>query len=61
MEVYRGATLALRIRSIGEAAGLEINAEGIGFRPARKPDAAPPVRQKAKPLSRVPERERAAP
>jgi hypothetical protein len=45
MEVYRGATLALRVRSIGEAAGLEINAEGTGFRPARKPDAAPSVRQ----------------
>jgi hypothetical protein len=41
MEVYRGATLALRIRSIGEAAGLEINADGTGFRPARQPDAAP--------------------
>jgi hypothetical protein len=44
MEVYRGATLALRIRSIAEAAALEINSEGTGFRPARKPDAAPPVR-----------------
>jgi hypothetical protein len=44
MEVFRNGTLALRIRSIGEAAGLEINAEGTGFRPARQPDAAPPMR-----------------
>jgi hypothetical protein len=44
MEVYRGATLALRIRSIGEAAELEINGEGTGFRTARKPDAASPMR-----------------
>ena len=46
LEVFRGATLALRIRSIGEAAGLEIAADGVGFRPARQPDAAPPMRQK---------------
>jgi hypothetical protein len=44
MEVFRGATLALRIRAIGEAAGLEINSEGTGFRPARPPDAALPRR-----------------
>jgi hypothetical protein len=48
MEVFRGATLALRIRTIGEAAGLEINAEGTGFRPARKPDTAPPMRRNGK-------------
>jgi hypothetical protein len=48
MEVFRGATLALRIRAIGEAAGLEINSEGTGFRPARQPDAAPPVRSSTK-------------
>src|SRR5579863_1962068 len=28
IEIYRGATLALRVRSIGEAACLEINAKG---------------------------------
>ncbi len=44
MEVFRTGTLALHIRSIGEAAGLEINSEGTGFRPARRPDAASPVR-----------------
>jgi hypothetical protein len=31
LEAYRGATLCLRIRSIGEAAGLRVNAEGTGF------------------------------
>jgi len=31
MEVYRGATLALRVRSIGEAAELEINSKGTAF------------------------------
>jgi hypothetical protein len=48
MEVYRGATLALRIRSVGEAAGVEINGDGNGFRTARKPDAAPPMRSNGK-------------
>jgi len=33
LEAYRGATLCLRVRSIGEAAKLEI--DGIGFRPIR--------------------------
>jgi hypothetical protein len=42
LEAYRGETRCLRVRSIGEAADLEIS-EG-GFRPARKPDAGPPMR-----------------
>ena len=46
MEVYRGATLALRIRSIGEAAGLEINSKGTGFVPARAVRTASPMRKK---------------
>ena len=41
LEVYRGATLALQIRSIGEAAGLEVNSKGTGFRAVR---AASPMR-----------------
>ena len=45
LEAYRGETPCLRIRSIGEAAALEINAYGTGFRPRREADAAPPVRQ----------------
>jgi hypothetical protein len=31
LEVFRGAVLALRVRSIGEGAGLEVNAKGTGF------------------------------
>ena len=46
LEVYRRRTLALRVRSIGEAASLEINGDGTGFRRLRAPDAAPPVRPK---------------
>jgi hypothetical protein len=38
-------TLALRVRSIGEAAGLEVNGDGAGFRPATKPGRAPLVGQ----------------
>jgi hypothetical protein len=47
MEVYRGKTLCLKARSIGEAAGLQINANGTGFEPfksRRKDRAAPPTR-----------------
>jgi hypothetical protein len=43
MEAYRGTTLALRIRSIGEAAGLEVTSEGVRFRPARQPHPARPI------------------
>jgi hypothetical protein len=32
LEAYRGETLCLTVRSIGEAAGLEINGKGTGFR-----------------------------
>jgi hypothetical protein len=45
LDAYRGDTLCLRIRSIGEAARLEINGGGNGFRRSREPDAAPPMRQ----------------
>jgi hypothetical protein len=43
LEVYRGNTVCLSIRSIGEAATLEINNAGDGFRRRREPDAAAPV------------------
>ena len=43
LEAYRGSVLCLRVRSIGEAAALEINGDGTGFRPARKADAASPM------------------
>lgn len=43
LDVWRNGILCLRIRSIGEAAGLELNGDGTGFRPIRKPDAASPI------------------
>jgi hypothetical protein len=44
LEAYRGATLALRVKSIGRAAGLEVSPRGVGF--VRQPDCqrAPPMR-----------------
>jgi hypothetical protein len=47
LRVFRGETLALRVRSIGEGAGLELNGDGTGFRPRRQPDAASPVGESA--------------
>jgi hypothetical protein len=44
LHAYRDETLCLIVSSIGEAASLEINGEGTGFRPAREPDAAAPMR-----------------
>jgi hypothetical protein len=46
LNVYRGDVLALRVRSIGEAAGLEINSKGSGFIKRRVPvRIAPPIAQ----------------
>jgi hypothetical protein len=36
LDVWRGDVLCLRIRSIGEAAGLEVSPHGVGF--VRRPD-----------------------
>ena len=47
---WRGKVLCLRVRSIGEAAALEINGDGTGFRPRREPDAASPIRKSDRPL-----------
>jgi hypothetical protein len=41
VEIYRGATLALRVRSIGEAAALEMNSKGTGFVPQAVRRASP--------------------
>ena len=43
--VFRGDVLALRIRTIREGAALEVNKDGIGFRPFRGGDAASLVRK----------------
>jgi hypothetical protein len=41
LNAYRGNTLCLKVRSIGEAAKLEINGEGTGFRPYRRAGRSP--------------------
>jgi hypothetical protein len=46
LEAYRGDVLCLRVRSIGEAAGLRIGSHGVGFEAAPECDAAPPMRLK---------------
>jgi hypothetical protein len=33
LDAYRGDTLCLKVRSIGEGARLEIDGKGVGFRP----------------------------
>ena len=48
LEAWRGGTLCLRIRSIGEAAGLRVNTSGTGFTPLGEPTAAPPMRRTAR-------------
>jgi hypothetical protein len=47
LNVYRGETLALRIRSIGQAAQLRVGGQGVGSERASECGAAPPMRQPA--------------
>jgi hypothetical protein len=54
LHAYRGEMLCLLVRSIGEAAELEINGDGTGFRRRRQPDAAPPIEESASALTRHP-------
>ena len=44
MQIFRGETLALTVRSIGEAAGLEVNHRGTGFVARCEGRPAPPMR-----------------
>jgi hypothetical protein len=54
LHVYRKNTLALRVRSIGEAAALEINSKGTGFIKCRHAvRTAPPVAQLGQIVSRT--------
>ena len=46
LEVRRGETLSLRVRSIGEGARLEVNAKGNGFIARRAVRAGPSARKK---------------
>jgi hypothetical protein len=43
LEVYRSGVLALRVPSIGEAAGLEVNSHGTAFVALRKRRTASPI------------------
>jgi hypothetical protein len=56
LDAYRSETLALHVRSIGEAAGLEVNGEGIGFRPRSQPGRQPLVSQNRRVATSTPER-----
>jgi hypothetical protein len=47
MDVYRGATLALRVRSLRQAARLEINGHGTGFVVRAIGGPAPPIASEA--------------
>jgi hypothetical protein len=59
LEIYRGSTLALRVRSIGEGARLEPASNGVGFRWACEAGQAPDSAFPAPPgshLARKPEK-----
>jgi hypothetical protein len=44
LEAYRGETLCLCIRSIGEGARLQVNSQGRGFEPRQEPRPASSMR-----------------
>jgi hypothetical protein len=54
MEVYRGSTLALHVRSIGGAANLRVNTAGTGFTMQQEPTSAPPMSINAPEAARRP-------
>jgi hypothetical protein len=47
LQAFRGDTLCLKLRSIGEAARLRINSKGTGFIVATNVRTAPPMRPMA--------------
>src|SRR5262245_33437689 len=51
LEVYRAAILALKVRSIGQAARLDVNSKGTGFVAYRGVRTAPPIAPKDCPAS----------
>ena len=52
LEAYRGDILCLRIRSIGEGAGLRVATHGAGFESLPECTAGPQARQKVDEVSR---------
>src|SRR5437868_3032071 len=49
LEIYRGKVLAIRVRSIGEAANLRTATHGTGFEWLPRCTGAPPIAQTGKP------------
>jgi hypothetical protein len=49
LEAYRGPILCLIVRSIGEAADLDVRSGAVGFKRHRGWRAAPPMRHEAHP------------
>jgi hypothetical protein len=50
LDAYRGGALCLCVRSIGEAARLQINSHGTGFEQCRARRAASPIESKHMPV-----------
>jgi hypothetical protein len=60
LHAYRGETLSLRVRSIGEGARLRVRGDGRGFEAEECRPAAPPMRETGSGGSRhPPDRKRA--
>jgi hypothetical protein len=60
MRVFRGETLALIVRSIGEAARLRIGSHGVGFEADPACGASPPIAPNAPARTRHRARRKAA-
>jgi hypothetical protein len=58
LEAYRGEILCLRVRSIGETAGLRIASHGVGFERLPECTTAPWVRKNQRALSNTQRRHR---
>jgi hypothetical protein len=55
LEAYRGGTLCLRVRSIGEGARLRVATHGVGFERMAECTEGPPARQSAIEVSDPPQ------
>lgn len=60
LHAYRGDMLCLIVRSIGQAAALDINSHGTGFIPIHRRRTASPVAPTAKRLIQPPKQQAAA-
>jgi hypothetical protein len=53
LHAYRGLTLCLKVRSIGEAARLRISPAGVGFKRLPRGSTASPIAEKRRPVGRA--------